>query len=236
MTDRTRAPDPEGEQTPPKPRKMPQQSRSRVLVDAVKQGCRIVLEKEGPDGVTVTKISEVSGVAMGSIYQYFPNLDAIIAMLYEDLIKADIEIARQKVGKRYREVTLEASIVSMIRGTLSFHRRMLALDENFHRRFYQSFDLNRWFNQRAGDPEANVKVLKEILVAHKNEYRIRDPDMEAFTMTAAQSGAILEAVKYHPEYLDNPEFENYVVNLGLGLIGLQPGQPAPEKQDPDTPT
>jgi AcrR family transcriptional regulator len=230
MTDPKEDPYNEREQTPPKPRKMPQQSRSRILVDSIKQACQMILEKEGPRGLTVTKISDVSGVAMGSIYQYFPNVDAIVATLYEDLIEADVEIARKKVGKRYREHTLEASIASLIRGTLDFHRRMLKLDEEFHRRFYQTFDLNRWFNQRAGDPEANIKVIREILVAHQHEYAMRDPDMEAFTMVAAQSGAILEAVKYHPEYIDDPKFEEGIVRLGLGLIGLQPS--TGEREDP----
>jgi AcrR family transcriptional regulator len=225
MTDFSEDPYSEQDQPPPKPRKLPQQSRSRILVDSIKQACMMILEKEGPRGLTVTKISDVSGVAMGSIYQYYPNVDAIVATLYEDLIEADVEIARKKVGQRYRQHSLEASIVSLIRGTLGFHRRMLKLDQDFHRRFYQTFDLNRWFNRRAGDPEANVKVIREILVAHQDEYPMRNPDMEAFTMTAAQSGAILDAVKYHPEYIDDPEFESYVVKLGLGIIGLQMSKP-----------
>ncbi len=64
-------------------RKRPTQSRSRALVDAVEQACLRILDESGEASLTVARIAEVSGVAVGSIYQYFPNKDAIVALLYE---------------------------------------------------------------------------------------------------------------------------------------------------------
>ena len=62
----------------------------------------MILESEGPKGLAVTRISELSGVAMGSIYQYFPNIDAIVATVYEDRILANIELANKRVGQMLR--------------------------------------------------------------------------------------------------------------------------------------
>lgn len=54
-------------------RKRPTQSRSRALVDAVEQACLRILDEIGEAALTVARIAEISGVAVGSIYQYFPT-------------------------------------------------------------------------------------------------------------------------------------------------------------------
>ena len=222
MTD-DKHPEFEGDsQPPPKPRKLPQQSRSRILFDSIKQACLMILESEGPKGLAVTRISELSGVAMGSIYQYFPNIDAIVATVYEDRILANIELANKRVGQRYRDQTLTQSLTYLIKGTLAFHREMLALDEDFHRRFYQTFDLQRWFNLKEGDPLASIRVIREILEAHQHEYPMRDVEMEAFVITQAHRGTILDAVKYHPEYIGKPAFAHTLLNMALAVLHLPP--------------
>ena len=70
----------------PSPRKRPNQQRSRALVDAVAQACLLILDEHGEDALTVARIAEVSGAAIGSIYQYFPSKDAIVALLYERVL------------------------------------------------------------------------------------------------------------------------------------------------------
>lgn len=137
---------------PPKPRKLPQQSRSRVLVASVKEACLKILGDKGPRALTATEIAEVSGVAMGSIYQYFPNVDAIVATVYEELIEDEVLIALAKQSLWRDQMTLRDSMKAMIRGTLAFHRRMLRLDQDFHQRFYQTFDLQELVQSRGRRP------------------------------------------------------------------------------------
>ena len=75
----------------PKPRKLPKQGRSRILVESLKQACLLILQRDGYKALTATRIASVSGVAMGSLYQYFPNVDAIVVATYEDLLRAQAE-------------------------------------------------------------------------------------------------------------------------------------------------
>ncbi|MFT4918666.1 MAG: AcrR family transcriptional regulator, partial [Zhongshania aliphaticivorans] len=63
---------------PPEPRRRPSQSRSKVLVDAIIQACKQVLADEGEERLTTNRIAEVAGVTIGSLYQYFPNKEAIL--------------------------------------------------------------------------------------------------------------------------------------------------------------
>lgn len=62
------------------PRKQPQQRRSRATVDKILAAAAQVLAEEG-DGATTDRIAARAGVSIGSLYQYFPNKDALLLEL-----------------------------------------------------------------------------------------------------------------------------------------------------------
>lgn len=64
-----------------KPRKTPSQSRSRVTVDAIFEATIQVLLSQGMVGLTTTGVAERAGVSVGSMYQYFPNKQALVYAL-----------------------------------------------------------------------------------------------------------------------------------------------------------
>ncbi|WP_138509357.1 TetR/AcrR family transcriptional regulator [Maricaulis alexandrii] len=66
-----------------KPRKTPSQSRSRVTVDAIFEATIQVLLKQGMAGLTTTSVAERAGVSVGTMYQYFPNKQALVYALNE---------------------------------------------------------------------------------------------------------------------------------------------------------
>jgi AcrR family transcriptional regulator len=65
------------------PRKAPNQLRSAQTVDAILEGAAEVLERHGFDGYTTNQIAARAGVSIGSLYQYFPNKDAVTLALIE---------------------------------------------------------------------------------------------------------------------------------------------------------
>jgi AcrR family transcriptional regulator len=65
-------------------RKQPQQTRSNQLVEAVLEAAAQVLAKEGAQHFTTARVAEKAGVAVGSLYQYFPNKAAILFRLQAD--------------------------------------------------------------------------------------------------------------------------------------------------------
>jgi AcrR family transcriptional regulator len=69
---------------PAQPRKEPRQARSIVLVSALKQTGRQILEKEGREALSALRLAEDSGVSISSIYEYFPTIEALIAAIFED--------------------------------------------------------------------------------------------------------------------------------------------------------
>ena len=79
-----------------KPRKIPSQARSAWTMDLILQSAAQVLEARGEDALTTKTVAERAGVSIGTLYQYFPNRDAILVAL------ADREA--QRLGERMLEL------------------------------------------------------------------------------------------------------------------------------------
>jgi AcrR family transcriptional regulator len=53
------------------------------MVERILDAGRQVLIERGYDGATTNRIAEVAGISPGSLYQYFPNKEAIIAAIVD---------------------------------------------------------------------------------------------------------------------------------------------------------
>ena len=77
-------------------RKTPQQARSATTVEAIFEATIQVLLTDGPTRLTTTRVAERAGVSVGSLYQYFPNKQALFYALnerYLDMLAERVEAA-----------------------------------------------------------------------------------------------------------------------------------------------
>ena len=74
-----------------KPLKEPKQARSRETFEAILGAAAQVFERKGYAGATTNRIAERAGVSIGSLYQYFPNKDAILVALAERHVRRGSE-------------------------------------------------------------------------------------------------------------------------------------------------
>lgn len=81
-----------------KPRKKPLQTRSTVTVDAIVEATIRILRRDGWAACTTTRIAALAGVSVGSLYQYFPNRNAIA-----------VEIVRQRT-RTYLTAVINADL------------------------------------------------------------------------------------------------------------------------------
>ena len=65
-------------------RKAPRQQRSTQLVNDILEAAIRVLSREGAQRFTTARVAETAGVSVGSLYQYFPNKEAILFRLQTD--------------------------------------------------------------------------------------------------------------------------------------------------------
>ncbi|MCZ8318839.1 MAG: TetR/AcrR family transcriptional regulator [Silanimonas sp.] len=68
------------------PRKNPVQARSIHTVEAIHAACIQVLSDGGMERLTTTRVAERAGVSVGSLYQYYPNKQSLLAAVLEEYL------------------------------------------------------------------------------------------------------------------------------------------------------
>jgi AcrR family transcriptional regulator len=91
------------------PRKSAVQARSQETLRVIHEATIQVLLKHGIDGLTTTRVCERAGVSVGTIYQYYPNKQALLVAVLEhhlDHVIAQLENACQQArGKSMKEMS-----------------------------------------------------------------------------------------------------------------------------------
>ena len=64
-------------------RKSPRQDRSKVTVDAILDATAHIIVTDGYDQLSTNRVAERAGVSIGSLYQYFPNKEALVGELVD---------------------------------------------------------------------------------------------------------------------------------------------------------
>jgi len=101
------------------PRKQPAQSRAAVTVQTILEGAANILERQGLEGYTTNEIAARAGVSIGSLYQYFPNKDAVTIALIEremaGMVDEVIAALTLTPAKRALQEAIRASVRNQVR-------------------------------------------------------------------------------------------------------------------------
>ena len=84
-------------------RRVPVQGRSVARVQRMLDACAELVDEVGYDGLTTTLLAERAGVAIGSVYQFFPDKRAIV----QALTLRNLEAYLQRLAGRLNEETHE---------------------------------------------------------------------------------------------------------------------------------
>ncbi len=63
----------------PKPHKRPSQARAKFTVQAIYDAFVRIWREEGPKAVTTRSVALVTGISVGTLYDYFPNKQALLS-------------------------------------------------------------------------------------------------------------------------------------------------------------
>ncbi|MGC4087793.1 MAG: TetR/AcrR family transcriptional regulator [Polyangiaceae bacterium] len=92
-----------------------------------------VLDREGPDAATTSRVAEVAGVSVGTLYQYFSNRDAIIDALQDREFARSTELINRVLlgGPRVPDKQLAKAVIEellrLYRAAPALHR-LLAVE------------------------------------------------------------------------------------------------------------
>ncbi len=194
-------------------RKGPKQQRGKATREAILDGMIRVLEQEGTDAATTSRVAQVAGVGVGTLYQYFANRDAILDALQDrEFERAQEMMSRVLTRGAYgsdRDVAR-----GVIEGLLELHSAAPAL----HRLLVveglrvtptarvQAFDLRIITAIRSFLGLANVRIRRKNL------------DAAAFVIYQAVRATMLACLLERPPGLDSATLVDEITDLVLRYL------------------
>lgn len=111
-----------------RPRKRPRQGRSRLTVEAILDAAARVFERHGYAAGTTNRIAERAGVSIGSLYQYFPNKDAVLVALVERHLDEGVATVGPVLAELAQDVPpVEEGMRRLVEAMVALHRDRPAL-------------------------------------------------------------------------------------------------------------
>ena len=207
---------------PPKSaRKIASQKRSRATVDALIEATARILVKEGYDRASTNRIAAAAGVSIGSLYQYFPNKEALVA--------AVLERHTQELSQVIRATLLEVvarpiaiAVRELVAAAIDGHR----VDPKLHRVLAEEVPhTGRLENIDAVQRQA-ILFVRSYLEAHRDEIEVEDLDLAAFVTVTTVEALTHSAVLHRPDILADDKAEAFVDEVtGLVLRYLRTPSP-----------
>src|SRR5690242_11966063 len=96
------------------PRKKATQARAQATIEAIMRATAHILVKDGYDRASTNRIAARAGVSIGSLYQYFPSKEALVAALMERHMEEMAEVARSALA-RIATLPLEEAVEEAVR-------------------------------------------------------------------------------------------------------------------------
>ncbi|WP_315707633.1 TetR/AcrR family transcriptional regulator [Brenneria uluponensis] len=166
-----------------KARKQPHQARAKVTVDAIFEATIQVLLSDGLSRLTTTRVAERAGVSVGTMYQYFPQKQALLFALLQRHLEA-VSDAVLTTCARCRGMSLKSISDTLVDAFLDAKTR----DTDTARALYAvaaELDTDDLIDNIA---RRNHAAMRDLLKSAKDA-TFDHPDAVAFTLRATLVGA-----------------------------------------------
>jgi AcrR family transcriptional regulator len=199
---------------PPKrsntPRKLPQQDRSRVTVEAILEATTHILTEEGYEKANTNRIADRAGISIGSLYQYFPNKESLIAALMEQHSNEIVELVEIKLQLLFN-APLEVAISELVKAVIAAH----TINPRLHQVLNEEIPLSARLQQMQKADERIGKMLRAYLSRCQEHIHPQNMDITIFILSRTVESLCHAAVIEHPDFVSNSHFEQEVSRLLL---------------------
>ena len=209
-------------------RKQPQQARAQETVRAILEATVQILDREGLDAATTTRIAEVAGVSIGSLYQYFSHRDAILGALQDREFERTLAFMEKVLADANLHEEPEKTVRAVLHGLAQLYmaapglHRVLAIEglrvakaERVH-----AFDVRV------------IQLVRHFLAATEAPILRRNVEAAAFLVYQSVRATMLAYLLERPPGLDAEKLIDELTCLVTGYL-LGPGEgarPVPGKQ------
>jgi AcrR family transcriptional regulator len=195
------------------PRKEPRQARSRATVDSLLDATARVLTRDGYDRASTNRIAETAGISIGSLYQYFPSKEAIVAALVEREVEAQFAIVADKMAELL-DAPVEVAVRGLIEAIVASHR----LHPKLHKVLTEEVPRVGALKRVVEVEQRTEELLRAGLEYRRAELHLRDPVLTAFLLSNAVEGVLHGALLYSPKLIDEAALVDELTRLVLRYL------------------
>lgn len=194
-------------------RRIPTQARAAKTIETILIATAHILRLEGEVRLTTNRIAQRAGVSVGSLYQYFPNKEAILLALAE--------------RERHTLVTrvsseLQRGLPKDLEATARIVVRTLLAIMTARQKGRKTLLLHLLRHPERGRVSLGADMLAQLLVALSagtpSPQRWVLDETAAFVLTRAVQGVLRAAVLEEQPCLTSPELEDGLVHLIVAFL------------------
>jgi AcrR family transcriptional regulator len=187
------------------PRKSASQERSRATVDALLEATTRVLIKEGYDRASTNRIAEVAGVSIGSLYQYFPSKEALVAAVIDRHTQSIAEVTGRALLKA-AAMPIEDAAREFVSVAIDGHR----VNPKLHGVLAEQIPRVGRLNNIEANVRNGYALIRSYLEAHREEIEVEDLDLAAFIVVTVVEALTHAAVLRRPDILADEKAQLFV--------------------------
>ena len=157
-------------------RRSPLQARSRATVNAILAAAAQVFARHGYAAGTTNRIAEHAGVSIGSLYEYFPNKDALlVAILEAHVQEGEATVEKAMAELRTANGDLRWAVGRLVAAIVELHTR----DPELHRVLFEETPTPRRVRRVLAESEDRVTAMVACQLKGHRQFARRDPTLAA---------------------------------------------------------
>jgi AcrR family transcriptional regulator len=196
------------------PRKSPTQVRSRATVDAIVAATARVLVRDGYEALSTNRVAKEAGVSVGSLYQYFPGKEALVAAVMEQYASRMQENIAARMQAAPPAASAEEVATELIRAMLAAQQA----EPRLHRALVEQVPRIGAL-RRLHELSTNYERLVEAwLEEHRDRIEVKDAKTAAFVLVAAVEGLVNRATLDRPDLVASGRLEEQILRLALAYV------------------
>lgn len=195
-----------------RPRKIATQERSRATVDNLIEATARILVKDGFDKASTNRIAEVSGVSIGSLYQYFPSKEALVVAVIERHQQQIMQTVRSELTQVSTQ-PLDKAMRKFVAVAVEAHR----LDPQLHRVLAEQIPRVGKLEKLETFSRENFNLFRAYLEGVRDELAVDDLELASFVCVTTIEALTHNAVLHHSKVLTDDQMEA-LIDEGARLV------------------
>ncbi len=189
------------------------------MVEMLMRATARILIRDGYDALTTNRVAEEAGASVGSLYQYFPSKESLVAALLEDHLESTTRQLRQEAA-RVAALPVESATRRFIELMFESHR----VDPELHRVFVEQLPRVGDFAKLEASMDEHTSLIQGYLEAHASEIGPQNHALSAFILVTTVEAVTHRAVIMQPRNHAEADLVDEITRLVTGY--LAPVQPS----------